>query len=316
MKLARLRPDDRGELPLIPLRELVVFPHNVIPFFVGRPGSLKALNAATSSDREIFLAFQKSASDDPSPEDIHPIGTVARVVQVLKLPDGNMRVLVEGRYRARLKKIHQKKDVTWGSFKKIPDTDSNLPGMNALMQTVKDDFEAYAKLRKKKLPKEAIANVVKSDGPDKLVGHICSSLEIDTDQKIKFLLETDVKSRLEEDLIHPIWKLWQVIHKLAELCIFLSHTDHLSDCELYAKLWDDTLREEETVLPNEMAMDCFIDVLGDCCDEGRDLALRYCDNEWEREEWAALYPEMTLPPSEKPPFSRDKDLPQRDYNPN
>jgi len=111
-------------------------------------------------------------------------------------------------------------------------------------------------------------------------------------------------------------KLWQVIHKLAELCIFLSHTDHLSDRELYVKLWDDTLREEETVLPDEMAMDCFIDVLGDCCDEGRDLALRYYDNEWEREEWAAEYPEMTLPPSEKPPFSRDKDLPQRDYNPN
>jgi hypothetical protein len=111
-------------------------------------------------------------------------------------------------------------------------------------------------------------------------------------------------------------KLWQVIHKLEELCVFLSRTDHLSDRELYVKLWDDTLREEETVLPAEMTMDCFIDVLGDCCDETRDLALRYYDDEWEREEWADLYPKMTLPPSEKPPFSRDKDLPQKDYNPN
>lgn len=196
MKLIRSRPDDKGELPLIPLRELVVFPHNVIPFFVGRPGSLKALNAATTSDREIFLAFQKSASDDPTPEDIHPIGTIARVVQVLKLPDGNMRVLVEGRHRAQLKKIRQKKDVTWGTYKLIPEVDGSE--LSALIQTVKDDFQAYAKLRKKKLPKEAVANVVKSDGLDKLVGHVCASLEIETDRKIKFLLDTDARHRLEE----------------------------------------------------------------------------------------------------------------------
>jgi len=164
MKLTRLRPDDKRELPLIPLRELVVFPHNVIPFFVGRKGSLNALNSATGSEREVFLAFQK----------FHPIGTVARVVQVLKLPDGNMRVLVEGRYRAQLKKIRQKKDVTWGTFKKLPDTDGT--GMEALIKTVKNDFQAYAKLHKKKLPKEAITNVTKSDNPDKLVGHICSVL--------------------------------------------------------------------------------------------------------------------------------------------
>ena len=111
-------------------------------------------------------------------------------------------------------------------------------------------------------------------------------------------------------------KLWQVIHKLEELCVFLSRTDHLSDRELYAKLWDDTLRVEDTVLPDEMTMDCFIDLLGGYSDEERLIAARYYDNEPEREEWAAEYPEMTLPPSEKPPFSRDKDLPQRDYNTN
>jgi len=196
MKLTRLRPDDKGELPLIPLRELVVFPHNVIPFFVGRKGSLNALNSASGSEREVFLAFQKSATDNPGPGDIHPIGTVARVVQVLKLPDGNMRVLVEGRYRAQLKKIRQKKDVTWGTFKKLPDTDGI--GMEALIKTVKTDFQAYARLHKKKLPKEAITNVTKSDNPDKLVGHICSVLEIETDRKIKFLLEIDPQQRLEE----------------------------------------------------------------------------------------------------------------------
>ncbi len=85
MKSIRLRPDAKGELPLIPLRELVVFPHSVVPFFVGRPASLRALNAATSSDREVILAFQKNSNDDPTLEDVHPIGTVGRIVQVLKL---------------------------------------------------------------------------------------------------------------------------------------------------------------------------------------------------------------------------------------
>ena len=198
MKLIRSRPEEKGELPLIPLRELVVFPHNVIPFFVGRPGSLRALNAATSSEREVFLAFQTRATEDPGPDDIHPIGTIARVVQVLKLPDGNMRVLVEGRRRAQLKRIRQKKDVTWGQFKTIPESEMSAAGIDALIQTVKDDFQSYAKLRSKKLPKEATANIVKSDTPDKLVGHVCAALEIESDRKIPFLLETDNRRRLEE----------------------------------------------------------------------------------------------------------------------
>ncbi|MDF1568119.1 MAG: endopeptidase La [Spirochaetaceae bacterium] len=197
MKLSRSRPEDRGERPLIPLRELVVFPHNVIPFFVGRPASLKALNEATSGNREIFLAFQKTATEDPGPDDIHPIGTVARVVQVLKLPDGNMRVLVEGRYRACLKKIRQKKDVTWGQYRMVRD-EAVPESLKTLIQAVKDDFQAYSKLRTKKLAKEAVSHVIKADTPEKLVGHICSALDIEAERKIPFLLETDPKRRLEE----------------------------------------------------------------------------------------------------------------------
>ncbi|MDT8299556.1 MAG: LON peptidase substrate-binding domain-containing protein, partial [Spirochaetaceae bacterium] len=186
MKLSRSRPEDRGERPLIPLRELVVFPHNVIPFFVGRPASLKALNEATSGNREIFLAFQKTATEDPGPDDIHPIGTVARVVQVLKLPDGNMRVLVEGRYRACLKKIRQKKDVTWGQYRMVRD-EAVPESLKTLIQAVKDDFQAYSKLRTKKLAKEAVSHVIKADTPEKLVGHICSALDIEAERKIPFL---------------------------------------------------------------------------------------------------------------------------------
>ena len=187
---------ERGELPLIPLRELVVFPFNVVPFFVGRAASLKALNTATSMGREIFLAFQKSSSEDPTADDIHPIGTIARIIQVLKLPDGNMRILVEGRSRASLKRIKQKKDVTWGQYRILED--SSADGLDVLMKAVKDDFDAYAKIRKKKLPRETLTNIAKADTPEKLVGHICSTLEVPPEKKIPFLLEIDSRKRLEE----------------------------------------------------------------------------------------------------------------------
>ena len=198
MKSNRLRPDNRGELPLIPLRELVVFPHSVVPFFVGRPASLRALNAATSGDRQVFLAFQKTPGDEPGPEDLHPIGTVARIVQVLKLPDGNMRVLVEGRSRAQFRRFRRKKDVAWAQFKTLHEAAASDPEMTPAMQAVKDDFQAYAKLRKKKLAKDVLSNVGKADSVDKLVGHVCTALEVDAERKIPFLLEPEDRKRLEE----------------------------------------------------------------------------------------------------------------------
>ncbi len=195
MKSIRLRPDAKGELPLIPLRELVVFPHSVVPFFVGRPASLRALNAATSSDREVILAFQKNTNDDPTLEDVHPIGTVGRIVQVLKLPDGNMRVLVEGRSRVLLKRIRRQKDVKYGQYRSIPEDET---GTEVLLKNAKDDYLAYAKLRSKKLPKEVTVNVKKADTVDKLVGNIVSALEISIEKKIPFLLELDPRKRVEE----------------------------------------------------------------------------------------------------------------------
>lgn len=198
MKLIRSRPNAKGEFPLIPLRELVVFPHNVIPFFVGRSASLRALNAATSSGIEVFLVFQKTPSDEPSAEDIHPIGTLAKVVQVLKLPDGNMRVLVEGRRRVRIKRISQKQDITWGQFTELTGRTEPSGDLNIVIKSVKDIFQTYSKLCRKSLPKEAMANVAKADTPEKLVGHICSVLEIEAERKIPFLLETDDRKRLED----------------------------------------------------------------------------------------------------------------------
>ena len=199
MKLS-IQPETRGELPLIPLRELVVFPHSVIPFFVGRPGSLRSLNAAAGGDREVLLAFQTTNTDEPNLDDLHAVGTIARIVQVLKLPDGNMRVMVEGRRRARLKKIRRKKDVAWGQYKTIAEDggSGDETGMQALVKTVKDDFQSYAKLRKKKLPKEVHANVSKADTAEKLVGHIVTSLEVEPERKLPFLLELNQRKRLED----------------------------------------------------------------------------------------------------------------------
>ena len=117
MKLSKLLPETRNELPLIPLRDLVVFPHSVIPFFVGRRASLRALDAAMSADREILLAFQRTPIDKPSPEDLYPIATLARVVQVLKIQnDENVRVMVEGCRRVGVKKIRVRQDVSWAQY--------------------------------------------------------------------------------------------------------------------------------------------------------------------------------------------------------
>ncbi|PIE04083.1 MAG: endopeptidase La [Spirochaetales bacterium] len=198
MKRNKLRPEKQGELPLIPLRELVIFPYNVSPFFVGRQGSINAMENAVSAGKEVFLVFQKSSDEDPGPEDIHPVGTIARVVQVLKLPDGNLRVLVEGHRRAFLKKVHRKNNITWGRYQIVPENEADQEELKLLMQTLKDDFRQYAGLRKKKLSREAVTGVLKAETSDKLVGSICTALDITAERKIPFLLETDACKRLEE----------------------------------------------------------------------------------------------------------------------
>jgi hypothetical protein len=113
---------------------------------------------------------------------------------------------------------------------------------------------------------------------------------------------------LDEAQLHE--KLWEVIHKLTELRTFLSRTDHLSDRELYTMLWDDILREEETVLTGGLNTACHIDILGEYSDEDMQISLRYYDDEMERAYWAAEYPDRPLPPHEELPYPRDHLLPQ------
>src|SRR5512147_3070251 len=124
-------------LPLIPLRDVVIFPHMVIPLFVGREKSIAALEEAMAADRDILLAAQKRARvNEPSPEDIHSIGTVGAIIQLLKLPDGTVKVLVEGRSRARLKTYLASDRYFLVQSEEIPERRADTSEARALMRTV------------------------------------------------------------------------------------------------------------------------------------------------------------------------------------
>src|SRR6266540_4361200 len=138
------------QLPLLPLRDVVVFPHMVIPLFVGRPKSIKALEAAMESGKSIVLVAQKSAAkDDPAPEDLYTIGSIANILQMLKLPDGTVKVLVEGSQRARIEEVADvKTHFTVGITPLPPDTSTDHE-TEAMRRTMIQQFDQYVKLNKK-----------------------------------------------------------------------------------------------------------------------------------------------------------------------
>ena len=141
---------DEGLLPLLPLRDVVVYPHLVIPLFVGRPKSVKALELASEGNKQIFLIAQKSAGkDDPVASDLYEIGTIATVLQMLKLPDGTVKVLVEGVHRAKVVKFVETEDCLAVEVKQVEDALENNNEIQALMRTVFEQFDQYVKLNKK-----------------------------------------------------------------------------------------------------------------------------------------------------------------------
>src|SRR5659263_522456 len=154
------------ELPLLPLRDVVVFPHMVIPLFVGRPKSIKALESAMEAERRIMLVAQKAAAkDEPSVEDMFEVGCVATILQLLKLPDGTVKVLVEGQQRARVNKIedgelHFSANVTPIEVLVEPDTKSRgkASEIEALRRAVMQQFDQYVKLNKK-IPPEILTSI-------------------------------------------------------------------------------------------------------------------------------------------------------------
>ena len=147
-KTAKLMQD--GLVPLLPLRDVVVYPHLVIPLFVGRAKSVKALEIASNSNKQILLVAQKSANkDEPDAEDLYDIGTMATVLQMLKLPDGTVKVLVEGTQRVRVSGFIETEDCFLAKADLIVAADQTDAETEALMRTVLTQFDQYVKLNKK-----------------------------------------------------------------------------------------------------------------------------------------------------------------------
>ena len=188
------------DLPLLPLRDVVVFPHMVIPLFVGRPKSIKALESAMESERRIMLVAQKAAAkDEPSVEDMFEVGCVATILQLLKLPDGTVKVLVEGQQRAKVNKIedgeqHFSANVTPVEAAVIAvDKTSEI---EALRRAVTQQFDHYVKLNKK-IPPEILTSISSIDDAGRLADTIAAHLPLKLDAKQVILDLAPVKERLE-----------------------------------------------------------------------------------------------------------------------
>ena len=186
-----------GDLPLLPLRDIVVFPYMVIPLFVGRERSIHALNAAMSSGKEIFLAAQRQAkTDEPGPDDIYEVGTVSKIMQLLRLPDGTVKVLVEGLRRARIGAIVADGDHFRAEAVEMADSETDPVEVEALMRSIKGTFEKYVGLEKK-IPPEMTVTTNEIDEPGKLSDVMAAQLTLKLSAKQELLQNTDTKSRLE-----------------------------------------------------------------------------------------------------------------------
>jgi len=146
-------------IPLLPLRDIIIFPHMVVPLFVGRKKSINALESAMSADKNVLLSAQHNAkTDDPSQEQIYPVGTVGTIIQLLRLPDGTVKVLVEGKQRARINRFVPNEEYFLVDARVIEEDNNITPEIEALVRTINSTFETYAKLNRK-IPPEMILSV-------------------------------------------------------------------------------------------------------------------------------------------------------------
>ncbi|MEB2324716.1 MAG: LON peptidase substrate-binding domain-containing protein, partial [Sorangiineae bacterium] len=209
--------DERLTLPALPLRDIIVFPHMVSQLFVGREKSIAALDAAMARDKEIFLAAQKSAkTNDPGAEDIYAVGTIGTVVQLLRLADGTVKVLVEGRRRARIKDFGDNREHFVVEVEEVPEQVDEGVEIEALSRSVQSTFEVYVKLNKKVQP-EVLMSVQSIGEPSKLSDTIAANLPTIKLADRQSLLETaDAKQRLERlyELMQAEIEILQVEKKI------------------------------------------------------------------------------------------------------
>jgi ATP-dependent Lon protease len=184
-------------LPILPLRDIVVFPHRIVPLFVGRDKSVAALEAAMGADKELFLVAQLDPSeDDPDRDALYDLGVIATAMQLLKLPDGTVRVLVEGAKRARLVNLVERGDYLAAEVEEVEEETAEGPEAQALMRSVIDQFDNYAKLNKR-LPAETSVQLSEIDNPSILADAVASSLSIKVADKQALLGELNPSRRLE-----------------------------------------------------------------------------------------------------------------------
>ncbi|MDP9196311.1 MAG: endopeptidase La [Pseudomonadota bacterium] len=191
------------QYPVLPLRDIVVFPHMVVPLFVGREKSVLALEEAMKGDRQILLATQKNASqDDPAPADIYGIGTTGTVLQMLKLPDGTVKVLVEGLQRATLLRYVDGSEFFRAFAEPLPEKDGgSTTELEALTRTVVTEFEQYIRLNRK-IPAEVMASISQISEPGRLADSIASHLSMKIPERQNLLELVSVKARLEKIYAH------------------------------------------------------------------------------------------------------------------
>ena len=198
MSAQNLLPATPLELPLLPLRDVVVFPHMVIPLFVGRPKSIKALESAMAAERRIMLVAQKAAAkDEPTVSDMFEVGSVATILQMLKLPDGTVKVLVEGQQRARVLHIEDGPEHFVSQVSPIqPETGDVDTEVEALRRAVLQQFDQYVKLNKK-IPPEILTSISSIDDAGRLADTIAAHLPLKLENKQVVLDLPEVKPRLE-----------------------------------------------------------------------------------------------------------------------
>lgn len=185
---------------VLPLRDVVVFPGNVMPLFVGREKSIQALNEAMQGDKQIFLITQKSAElDVPTLEDLYSVGTMANILQLLKLPDGTVKVLVEGAQRFNLLSLKEDHSVLVGDISAIDNVDEHEADQPVLIKALVERFTLFADL-KKKVPSEVKTSVQKETNPDRMVDLISANLKLSVDEKQALLEITSTTERLERVL--------------------------------------------------------------------------------------------------------------------
>ncbi len=196
--------DQNNSYPVLPLRDIVVFPHMIVPLFVGREKSVRALENVMQDDKQILLVAQKNAAqDDPAAEDIYLVGTISTVLQLLKLPDGTVKVLVEGGERARIRGFMENEDFFQAEAEIVVEGEGegDIQDVEALSRTVVTQFEQYIKLNKK-IPPEVLVSLNQIEDASKLADTVASHLALKISEKQELLEIGSVTERLERVYAH------------------------------------------------------------------------------------------------------------------